>query len=109
MSEKGRNVRNAWIVHGVALVLWVALYFYLFGEDLFSEKKAVFDLEGFGAAILAEVLACYVIVSSLVMLFVGRRPLVPLVIHGLAFAAWFAGMIVDAQEKREWDAALRHL
>ncbi|MDC0722819.1 hypothetical protein [Nannocystis bainbridge] len=101
MSDRGRNVRSAWIVHGVAVALWLALYWYLFGEALFPKEKPWLDLEGFGAVIALEVLLGYLVVSSVVVLFVGRWPLVPLVIHGFAFTMFWAGTESIEQDKRE--------
>lgn len=92
---------RAWQIHGVALVLWVALYFFLFWDALFPARKPTFDLDGFGAVLLGFFLGVYACVTTLVMVFVGRRPLVPLVIHGLALAAWGVGVVVEQEEKRE--------
>lgn len=93
-------VRQAWIVHGVALALWTALYFYLFGAALFPAQKPAFDLDGVGAVIMGFMLGMYASITTLVMVFVGRRPAVPLVIHGLALAAWVIGVYVEQLDSR---------
>lgn len=51
-------------------------------------------------------LGIYACVTTLVMAFVGRRAAVPLVIHGLAFAAWGVGMYVEHVDERERAAEL---
>ncbi|WAS96610.1 hypothetical protein [Nannocystis punicea] len=102
MSKPDRNLKGAWIVHGVALALWVALYWYLFGEALLPVEKSTIDsaIAGIGAVVAVEVLISFMVLSSLVMLFVGRRPLVPLFIHGLAVTVCWAGTVEVEQDKQ---------
>lgn len=96
----GTRVRQAWIVHGVALALWVALYLLLFWDSLFPAQKPMIDLAGLGAVLAGFALAGFACLTTLAMVFVGRRPAVPLAIHGLAFAAWGVGVYVEQTDRR---------
>lgn len=103
MSKAGRSGR-AWQIHGVALVLWLVLYLGLFGETLLAEPKPGFNLDGFGAVIAGFALGIYACVTTLVVAFTWRRPLVPVVIHGLALAGLCIGVFVEQEDKREREA-----
>jgi hypothetical protein len=105
VSETGRAGR-AWRIHGVALVLWVALYFGLFWEVLVAEPKSGFNLDGLGAVLAGFALGIYACVTTLVVAFTWRRTAVPVVIHGLAFAACCVGVFVEQADKRERAAEL---
>jgi hypothetical protein len=103
MSESGPSGR-AWRIHGVALVLWVVLYFGLFWEVLFREPKPGFNLDGLGAALAGFGLGIYMCVTTLVVAFAWRRPVVPVVMHGLAFAALCISVFVEDGDRRVREA-----
>lgn len=106
MTERDERARRAWTIHGVAVALWVILYLFVCWDALFPEKKPALDLAGFGAVLLGFTLGIFVMVSTLVMVFAGRRPAVPIVMHALVFALWAGGSYVEQEDRRAREEAL---
>lgn len=95
-----RNRRNAWRIHGVVLLVWTALYLYAFGDKLGAR-----GLSGIGPFVFGVMLLGYAALTTLVIAILGRRPLVPLVTHGLALAAAVTWVVVATQEQESAAAA----
>jgi len=95
------GLRRAWQIHGVVLAALVVLYIGVFWDHYTGPPRGGFDLTGFAAAILLVVLIGYALISSVLMLWVGRRVWGPLVMHGLALAGYAASLAAEKQENDE--------
>lgn len=81
--------RSAWWIHGVVLLLWTTLYLILFLDSLGAP-----GFEGLGASVAGVMLLCYAALTTLIVALFGRRPLVPLVLHGLALAGFVTWLVI---------------
>jgi hypothetical protein len=75
----------------------------LFWQPLFAPRPG-FNLDDFGAALAGFGLGIYACVTTLVVAFTWGRTAVPVVIHGLAFAALCISVFVEQGDMREREA-----
>ncbi|WAS97777.1 hypothetical protein [Nannocystis punicea] len=96
MSEPDRrDTRPAWRIHGLALAALVVLYFYVFSEVLFGPPRGGFDLSGFAAYASLILFVAYAIVTTFLMLWVGRRTWGPGVMHVLLAGGYIVAVVLD--------------
>lgn len=94
----------AWVIHGAALAVPCAIYWKIYGEFWTTDSFGSYA-GGLAGVFLVFVIA-YVVGTTVVMVFAGRRVIVPLVMHGLSFAA--AGLYWWTLAREAWAADAEH-
>jgi len=100
MHERSSGRGRVWVIHGAALAVLFAIYAWVF-RDVWGSTAYGPYAEAFALAFLVPLLG-YAVVTTVVVAFVGRRWRVPLVMHGLAFAA--AGLFWCGKALPMWAA-----
>ncbi|MCY1063782.1 hypothetical protein OV090_03360 [Nannocystis sp. RBIL2] len=102
--------RRAWQLHGLALLALVVLYAYVFGGRAFAGPSGIFDLLGFAAVVTLEILVAYALLTTFLMLWVGRRTWGPAFMHVLLAGGYIVAVVLDdrAAEERRAEAARQH-
>lgn len=108
MSSSG-GLRRAWQIHGVVLAALVVFYLWVCWDIFTGPPRGGVDFAGAAAVILGVVLFGYVLLSSVLMLWIGRRVWGPIVMHGLAISAYVINLAEEQQRDHERAmAATRH-
>ncbi|MCY1005139.1 hypothetical protein OV079_06045 [Nannocystis pusilla] len=90
-----RDTRRAWQLHGLALVALVVLYLYVFGEVLLGLPRGESVLLGLAAVFTLEILVAYALLTTFLMLWVGRRTWGPVVMHVLLAGGYIVAVVLD--------------
>jgi hypothetical protein len=78
--EEGRQRRSEWLVHG-AVVAALATAYGVWLQDLMAPPRGAFDLRGLEAGAMFATGLLYAIVTTVAMIWVGRRRAGALVMH----------------------------
>lgn len=99
---------RSWKIHGLALGAFGALYLAVLWGIWTSPPRGL-DLRGFASGVLLMLLLGYAVVSSVLMIWVGRRTWGPAVMHTLALAGLAVALLMDQQDidRREAELAGR--
>lgn len=101
MPHSARSWRN----HCLALGTFAALYLAALW-DVWTTPPHGLDLRGFVSGVLLMLLFGYAGVSSLLMIWVGRRAWGPVVMHTLALVGLTVAWVLDQQASDRHDADL---